>query len=164
MSDLRLLVCVDRSPAALAAARLAVQLASTYGGRVRAVSVVEDSAIAHRLDARGRPGRLASERLEAGVRSVLEWIDTLGTRRHVPVETELLHGDPLRSILDDARAWKPEMVLIGRSDRTGAASPMLGSLATQVAEFTEWPLVIVPEVAEAGPPPRTGLDTPAASS
>lgn len=53
MSELRLLVCVDTSRAALAAARLAVRLAAEHGGRIRAVSVVEDGDTARQLDARG---------------------------------------------------------------------------------------------------------------
>ncbi len=69
----------------------------------------------------------------------------MGAQRGVSVETATLEGDPLREILEDARRWQPELVLIGRTGRAGPGSPMLGSLALQLLEFTEWPVVVVPE-------------------
>lgn len=145
MSELRLLVCVDTSGAALAAARLAVRLAAEHGGRIRAVSVAEDGDTARQLDARGRHDRPASDRHERGVRAVLDRIASLADDRDVAVETSTLEGDPLRAILRDAGAWHPDLLLVGRTGRAGPGSPMVGSLAMHLTEFTDWPIVIVPE-------------------
>jgi nucleotide-binding universal stress UspA family protein len=143
----RLLVCVDSSRAALQAARLAIDLAAAHGGPVRAISVTQDGATARRLDARGRHHRPATERLTQGARAVLDRIVSLGAARGVPVETALLVGEPLRAILREAEDWGPDLVLIGRTGRSGPGSPMVGSLAMHLVEFTEWPVVIVPEPA-----------------
>jgi len=145
MSEFRLLVCVDTSRAALAAARLAVRLAAEHGGRVRAVSVVEDGDMARQLDARGRHDRPASDWQDRGVRAVLERITSLADDRDVAVETSTLDGDPVRAILRDADAWRPDLLLVGRTGRAGPGSPMVGSLAMHLTEFSDWPIVIVPE-------------------
>jgi len=60
----------------------------------------------------------------------------------------VLRGDPLRAILEDAREWQPDLILVGRTGRSGPGSPMVGSLAMHLIEFTEWPVVVVPEPAE----------------
>lgn len=145
VSDFRLLLCVDGSQAALEAARFALDLASEHGGEIRAVSVLEDDETARRLERQDRSRAPASERLAHSVRVVLERIAAMAADRGVPVETQMLEGEPLREIMRDARAWSPELIIIGRTGRSGPGSPMLGSLAMQLLEFTEWPVVVVPE-------------------
>lgn len=149
MRDFRLLLCVDGSGAALEAARFALDLAGEHGGEIRAVSVIENGDTARRLGLRrtaGEPAREpASERLANDTRAVLERIASMGAQRGVPVEIETLEGDALGEILADARRWEPELVLIGRTGRSGPGSPMLGSLGLQLLEFAEWPVVVVPE-------------------
>lgn len=145
MSGFRLLVCVDNSPAALAAARLALDLVQKHGGAVRAVSVVEDSEAARLLNRGRRRSSSVSARLKQGGRAVLDRVESMGERRDLSVETEILEGTALDRIMTDARRWNPDFILIGRSGRSGPGSPMLGSLAMQVVEFAEWPVVVVPE-------------------
>lgn len=149
MSGFRLLVCLDASRAALAAARLAVAMTADHGGEIRAVSVLEDDETARRLDARTAEGRPTAERLERAARSMLERVAAMGADQRVTVTTELLHGDPLRTVLHAARAWRPDLIIVGRTGRSGPASPMVGSLAMHLVEFADWPVVIVPDV----PPP-----------
>lgn len=145
MSGFRLFVCLDNSMAALAAGRLALELAATYGGVVRAASVVggEGGVVGLPGSPSLDPGAVA--RLQNGLRSTLQRFEAMGRERSVTVETDLLHGDPLREILRDARSWHPDLVLIGRTRRAGPGSPMLGSLAMQVVEFADWPVIVVPE-------------------
>lgn len=131
MTGFHLLVCVDGSVAALAAVRLAIDLVARHGGDVRAVSVVGGND----------PGRRGAR----DVAVVLDRVTRMGADRDVTVETEMLAGDPLRAIVRDARAWRPDLVLIGRTGRSGPGSPMVGSLAMHLVEFAEWPVVVVPE-------------------
>lgn len=145
MSPIRLLLCMDASHAALEAARLAVQLAAERGGEIRALSVSEDGETARWLDARAREPRPAGERLERGMRATLDRVAAMADEHGVQVHTEILHGDPLNAILRDARQWHPDLILIGRTGRSGPGSPMMGSLTAHLVEFTDWPVVIVPE-------------------
>lgn len=147
MSGFRLLVCLDTSKAALQAARLATRLAAEHGGRIRAVSVVEDGDTARRIDSHGRHERPASERLQQGVRAVLDRVTAMGDDQGVAVEPAILEGDPLRAILTEAERWGPDLIVIGRTGRSGPGSPMIGSLAMHLVEFTEWPVVVVPATA-----------------
>lgn len=47
--------------------------------------------------------------------------------------------------LADAHSWHPDYVVIGRTGRSGPGSPMVGSLAVHLLEFTDWPVIVVPE-------------------
>lgn len=145
MTAARLLVCVDGSRPALAAARLALAMAEESGGAVRVVSVLEHGEADRRLDARGRLDRPAAARRTSDVRALLARVSSMGAQRGVPVETRVLEGDPLGAILRDARAWRPDLVLVGRTGRSGPGSPMIGSLAVHLVEFSEWPVVVVPD-------------------
>ena len=145
MTRFRLFVCMDGSVAALAAGRLALELAAEYGGVVRAVSVVGGDDWEPALPGRASLGAGAGARMEQAHRATLHRFGAMGRERSVKVETELLHGGPLREILRDARSWRPDLVLIGRTRRSGPGSPMLGSLAMQVVEFADWPVIVVPE-------------------
>lgn len=145
MSPIRLLLCMDASHAALQAARLAVRLAAERGGEIRALSVSEDGETARWLDARAREQRPAGERLERGMRATLDRVAAMADEHGVEVHTEILDGDPLKAILRDARQWHPDLILIGRTGRSGPGSPMMGSLTAHLVEFTDWPVVVVPE-------------------
>lgn len=145
MSSLRLLVCADTSSAAIEAARLSLRLAEEHGAEVRVISVVEDGEATRRLAVGAGQGSSAAERFEQSVRAVLERITAMGTDRGIDVSTAVLRGEPLRSILHAAEAWRPDLLLIGRTGRSGPGSPMVGSLAMHVVEFASCPVVVVPE-------------------
>ena len=60
----RILLAVDDSPGALAAARIAVDLAAHLGARLRVVNVVQDGRLAETLEAAsGSPGLTRAARL-----------------------------------------------------------------------------------------------------
>jgi nucleotide-binding universal stress UspA family protein len=151
----RLLVCVDRSAAALEAARLSVRLAGR-DGRVRMLSVLDEGDPARAVGGRTRRPRPSDRSLEQDVQAILRHVSAMAGERGTAVETALLHGDPLQTIIREARHWEPDLLLIGRTRRTGPGSPLVGSLAIHVIEFSEWPVVVVP----AAPATRTGGAAP----
>jgi nucleotide-binding universal stress UspA family protein len=114
----------------------------TWRARSRAIYVVEDHAVARALEASvGTPGS-AADRMDRAGRSVLGYVEDLGRSKGVPVGTVLRGGDPLEEILDEARRWKPQLMVIGRTGRRGPASPLLGSLAAHVLEFADCPVIV----------------------
>ena len=144
MKGARLLLCVDGSATSIQAAHVAVELAGDLGGEVRAIYVVEDHVVARALEASGgTEGSTEARRGQAG-HSVLGHVEELGRSRGVSVATILRGGDPLEEILDEVRACTPQLIVIGRTGRRGPASPLLGSLAAQVLELADCPVIVTP--------------------
>ena len=138
METARLLVCIDGSQASLEAGRLAVDLARRWHSRLRADYVVEGAEMANGAAAD------TTERLREGGRAILSRIAALGAAAGVQVEQVLLEGVPFKVILDDARAWHADVIIMGRTGRTGPGRALLGSEAERVLEFSERPVLIVP--------------------
>lgn len=136
----RLLVCVDGSRASLAAARLTLELAHRWHSRVRAVYVLERSDI----DGSADPETML--RLRESGQAILSEIARLGNDSGVEVDCALLEGIPFERIMDDARAWKADVIIMGRTGRTGPGRALLGSEAERVLEFSDRPVLIVPTI------------------
>jgi nucleotide-binding universal stress UspA family protein len=143
----RILVAVDDSPAALAAARLAVRLACDWKATLRAVTVVADHAVAERLRVElgtaDRTDGLAGRRAQAAD-AVLRYVAALAAQASVPVETVQVDGEPAARVLEQARAWPADLIVLGRSDWPGAGHPYVGSQTRHVLEFAEQPILVVP--------------------
>jgi nucleotide-binding universal stress UspA family protein len=60
------------------------------------------------------------------------------------VEVRQSTGDPLRRILDEARTWPTDMIVMAVSDQRGVRSNYVGSVTEQVIEFSRWPVLVVP--------------------
>ena len=143
----RLLVCVDGSRASLQAARVGIDLAKRWNSQLRAVYVVESAE----LD--GSPDADLTARLRESGRAILSRITDMGDEQGVKVVQALLEGIPFDVILDDARAWKADVIIMGRTGRTGPGRALLGSEAERVLEFTDRPVLIVPTLQ--GPTPSS---------
>ncbi len=136
----RILVAVDDSPPALAAARYAVELAVGCGATVRAVTVLTDHTLTERL---GQPEELIHRRMLGGD-AVLRYVVTRAKEGGVAVETVLLDGEPAHRILEQARSWPADLVVMGRSDLRGTGQPYVGRETRHVLEFADVPVLVVP--------------------
>jgi nucleotide-binding universal stress UspA family protein len=139
-SPRRVLICTDGSRASLEAARTAIDLAAGWKSEVRAIYVIEAADIDGKTDA------AVIERMREGGRAILNRIAQMGDSRSVKVAPGLLEGVPFEAILKDARAWKADLIVMGRTGRTGTGRALLGSEAERVLEFTERPVLIVPTI------------------
>ncbi len=135
METERILVCTDGSRASLDAARLAIDLARRWHSTLRVVYVVErpedDGEVA---------GRLADS-----ARAIVERIAALAGAQGVRIDTAVLEGVPFDVILEEARAWRADLIVMGRTGRTGPGRALLGSDAERVLEFSDRPVLIVPQ-------------------
>ena len=71
----------------------------------------------------------------------------------MPVETRRLEGHPAPRILSVAREWGAGLVVIGRSERGSAGPHYVGAQTRHVLEFSDVPVLVVPQqagTAEAG--------------
>lgn len=149
----QVLVAADDSPAALAAVRVAVDLASDSGAALRAITVTEATGLADSLEALD-PGSEPDLRIAGAAQAVLDHAARLAGARGVDLETERLAGEPFRAILDDARRWGASLIVMGRSDRSGPASAYVGSEVEHVLEFCEIPVLVVPQMGSDPDDPR----------
>jgi nucleotide-binding universal stress UspA family protein len=138
----RILVAVDDSPPALAAARLAVELAVALGGRLRLVHVVADSSVTTALEESGGQG--IAERRSSAAAALLRHVEALAQRAGVDTEQVELHGEPAHQILHQARTWPAELIVIGRGLERGVGGPYVGRVARIVLEYAEQPVLVVP--------------------
>ena len=139
----RVLLAVDDSPDSLAAARLSVELAGKLPARLRVVSVSANHAVEAAIEA-------ATNRPEVDVRrslsavAILARVTALAEVAGVTVETDLLTGDVGPAVLDAARAWSADLVIVGRAGRRKSGEPYVGAQTRHVLEFAEQPVLVVP--------------------
>ncbi len=138
----RVLLAVEDSPDALAAARTAVDIAGRYRARLRIVHVLVDHEFDAALAAATGAGREEGGRPAAG--TILRRVTAIAEAAGVEVEAAVLDGDVGQAILDDTRRWAADVVVIGRSRRGASGEPYVGAQTRHVLEFTEVPVLVVP--------------------
>jgi nucleotide-binding universal stress UspA family protein len=150
MSWQRILVAVDDSPAGLRAAELAIRLARESGAQLCSLSVVRDGRPSGRFDGDGIRKRSATAHLGEAEAALLRYVADQADEAGVAVDVVQLAGEPFRHILEQARSWDAELIVMGRSGRRGPSSPYLGSVTEHVLEFAECPVLVVPQGSPGG--------------
>ena len=139
-----ILLCVDGSAASTAATRVALGVAGDWAAKVHALYVIEDSGLASLVDdvtdGRGSAGRLVD-----AAEALLERVRTLAAQGAVEVECQIDQGEPFERILEHATALRPDFIVMGRTGRRGPGRALVGSEVEHVLEFTDWPVIVVPE-------------------
>ena len=139
----RVLIPVDGSDEATAAARRGLALARDFGATAEAVYVVEQRA--RRLTRTDRE----SGRLREHGESVLAEIESLAADIGQPVTTELLEGKPGVQIDEYARETDAALIVLGRQGMTGLGKRLLGGVTEQVLHRTAVPVLVVSEETQA---------------
>ena len=139
METARVYLCVDGSRASLVAVGAAIDLCRRWQSSLRVAYVVEAVE-----GGDGRASKARREDMRASGRSMLKRVEAMAAGREVKAEPKILEGVPFEAILRDAREWNADLIVMGRSGRTGTGRIMLGSEAERVLEFTDRPVLIVP--------------------
>jgi nucleotide-binding universal stress UspA family protein len=137
------LLAVDDSPAALAATRAAVALCAATGARLRVVTVVGDHHITEPLS-HGADGQAVTARRERAAQAVLRHAELLSGRSGVAVETAALEGDAAPRVLDEARRWSADIIVVALVSHHGPGQPYIGGQTRHVLEFADVPVLVVP--------------------
>ena len=138
-----LLLCVDGSPASIAATHIALRLASDGGMPVHALFVVEDSGLAALVD-EAIDGHGSSEELGSTGVALLARVRSMAGEAGVPIECSTESGEPFERILALGEHLRPCFIVMGRTGRKGPGRALVGSEVERVLEFTDWPVVVVP--------------------
>jgi nucleotide-binding universal stress UspA family protein len=131
----RVLFAVDDSVESLAAARYGARLAAGWNAAVRILTAVPESP----PETNAVRGTGAERLVEHVVREV--------RAAGVAVEKSdavVPPGEAFRCILEEARAWRADLIVMAVSHRTGLRSPYVGSQTEHVLEFSTCPILVVP--------------------
>jgi nucleotide-binding universal stress UspA family protein len=132
----RILVAIDDSPPALAAATAAIELATDVSALLRFVTVTQ-------------PDRDNTTAL----RHVTDLAERAGLE---PTSTTADGGQPFEVLLRLAKEWQADLIVMGRSDRRQPGVAYVGSQTEHLLEFTHIPVLVVPH----SPPRRRAHHAP----
>ena len=143
----RILVPVDRSNCSLKALAEALKLATALQARIKLVHVVNELISEPALAAAEYHDRLLEEMRRSG-RETLAEAHAIARQHGMDVETELLEtigGRASDCIVDAAKAWRADLIVMGTHGRRGMSRLTLGSDAELVVRSTPVPVLLVRE-------------------
>ena len=131
---MKILLAVDHSEYSEAAIKEVSTRPSPAKSTVRVFSVVEPlppPAADLWYDARGNLD-LARKELRQRAVDFVERIAAKLRKKRLKVETAVKEGHPHLAIVDEARKWRADLIVLGSHGRTGLKRLLLGSVASSV--------------------------------
>jgi nucleotide-binding universal stress UspA family protein len=134
----RLLVCSDGSDNAQVALAATLSLARLCGSQVYLVQVL------HLIPDFGYSAYLIAE-LEKELEAQMEAVKAQAAPMGVALETRIMGGvSPLSGILEEAERLHPDLIIMGRSGRTGLPRLMMGSVTSRVIGYSPVTVLVIP--------------------
>ncbi len=145
---MRVVLAIDGSIPADRARDLLAKLDLPAESRIRVVAVLDDGPAVVGIDWQENvPGTTyGPEGRRAHLMTALETATlALESAGHSGVDSVLLRGRPARAIIDEARDFEADLVVVGHRGRGAVATMLLGSTSTEVVEHAPCPVLIVRE-------------------
>ena len=142
----RILVPVDGSATSARGVAEAIKLAQDARAKLLLLHVVEQYAILGIPDAGASIGPVLDTLKRAG-RSTLEKMERSARRQGARPETRLVEdfsGRVANAIVDQAKRWRAQVIVMGTHGRRGLDRVFLGSDAELVARYSPVPVLLVP--------------------
>ncbi len=142
----RILVPIDGSATSELGLQEAMRLAQLTDASLRLVHVIDDLSFALTVDAYGY---YAGELLDSLKKSGLEILDNaLKTVRAAGIQADTVLHENLRKtvqehVVDEARSWKADLIVIGTHGRRGVRRMILGSSAEGILRTSPVPVLLV---------------------
>ncbi len=73
---------------------------------------------------------------------VLDGAETRLKAAGLEVETELMRGLPHAAIVEDARLWQPDLMVVGSRGHGPVETALLGSVSSAVVDHAAWPVLV----------------------
>jgi nucleotide-binding universal stress UspA family protein len=141
----RIAVATDGSSPSDAAIGFAVSLAAERGSDVLFIHAIDDPAIlAATVNMPYDPTPTIQALAKSGG-SLLNAAVEQASLKDVHAETRLMHGDPVEMILDGARDWNADLIVMGTHGRRGLSHFFLGSTAERVLQRSSLPVLVTKE-------------------
>ncbi|MET0389197.1 MAG: universal stress protein [Polyangiales bacterium] len=147
MPKIQKIVCpMDFSNCAQQALNYALDLAKQFQAEISIVHAYEDpAAYVTPMPMSGYvgPGAELLLELRKQLEVRLEQCKVEAQQAGVQVRTELLEGAPYRVVLDWAKEWGANLIVIGTHGHTGLAHALLGSVTERVVRMSECPVLTI---------------------
>jgi len=148
----RILVPVDGSATSTRGLTEAIKLAKLTGARVKVVHVVDEISFASSMAAAGAySGEVVDLLRESGAK-VLQHAKSRVERNGLRADAELFDsfaGRVCDIVVDAARGWRADLIVLGTHGRRGVGRLMMGSDAELIVRSAPVPVLLV-RAAEAG--------------
>ena len=148
----RILVPIDGSPTAMQGLNEAMRLATDQQARLLVLNVVDELGVLQSVDMYGVS--LMDEVIEGlreGGRKTLDEAEALTRRRRVKAEFRLVDSRTSRVcdvIVDAAKKWRADLIVMGTHGRRGVTRMLLGSDAEGVLRGAPAPVLLVRAAAQ----------------
>ena len=143
----RILVPVDGSATSMLGLNEAAKIASESGAQLRVLNVVDEMIMVPAVDAYPMAGvEDMLESLRESGREALEEAGKAAEKLGISAETVQIEsrGSPVSDvILNDARRWRADVIVMGTHGRRGMNRLLLGSDAERVLRQTPVPVLLV---------------------
>lgn len=138
--DIRhILCCVDFSASGNYAFEHALAIAGRHRATIELLHVMEPSTYAHEKPLEGEEAdKTFEDSLRDRLRAMAGSADT-----DLPIETNLATGTPYIEIVNRAKSWPAEMIVMGTHGRTGMKHLLIGSVAERVVRTAPCPVLTV---------------------
>jgi universal stress protein A len=136
----KILIAVDESPFAKRATEVAIELANSLKAEVAFVHVFQPSAAPGTMW-----GEPADRQMEMSEHAAKQLLSRFRERATAPLHvTEFLEtGKPASKILEVAKKWSADLIVMGSHGRGKALSVFVGSVAQDVLHRTTCPVLVV---------------------
>jgi|SRR5579885_599181 nucleotide-binding universal stress UspA family protein len=146
MAYKRILVAVDGSETSVAALKEAIKLANEFKATLRIINVADEflgyiEGLSIDLDK-------YTKSIQQYSQSILKTMQDIARKSGIDAETEVIEitDVPARvpeKIIEDARKWKADIIVVGTHGRSGFGRMILGSVADGVIRHAVTPVLLV---------------------
>lgn len=145
----RILIAVDYHPSSEKVAETGFDLAKKLGAKVCILHIIGE----RRYYDLEYPSFLGYEGYDFSVdlkvdteieRVAEDFLEKVKTHLHSDVETHIERGETAQTILDYAKTWKADLIVMGTHSHSALEKLFMGSQAIKVLENTETPVFMIP--------------------
>lgn len=142
MSYNKILIAVDSSEFSMAAAKKGLELAHQLNAKAALVFVVDKSKGLGNVDA----GIMPEDAMLVLKKEAEQTLDQLATMfNDKEVMKFMPEGHPFEDIIETAKTWEADIIVIGTHGRTGLKHLLMGSVAEQIIRHSKVPVMVVPQ-------------------
>jgi len=142
----RILVPIDGSPASNLGLNEAIKLAKDQGAKLRLFHLVDEYVAVPSIDGTALYAGDLFEALRQSGKKIIDKAQALARRKGLAPESVMIEsfgGRAADFIVEQARKWRADLIVLGTHGRRGVRRLVMGSDAEQVIRATRVPVLLV---------------------